>query len=65
MLTVKSTSMKLNGKKTFTYKSDLFQREATLTVSDELNKLKGKILAPKKLAIANRSLKKLKGSLPK
>ena len=57
--------MKLNGKKTFTYKSDLFQREATLTVSDELNKLKGKILAPKKLAIANRSLKKLKGSLPK
>ena len=57
--------MKLNSKKTFTYKSDLFKREATLTVSNELNKLKGKILAPKKLAIANRSLKKLKGSLPK
>jgi hypothetical protein len=49
----------------YKYKSDLFQQEATLTVNDELNKLKGKVLAPKKLATANRSLKKLKGSLPK
>ena len=64
MLTIKSTNMKLNSKKTFTYKSDLFQQEATLTVSDELNKLKGRILAPKKLAIANRSLKKLKTHCP-
>ena len=57
--------MKLNTKKTFKYKSDLFQQEVTLTVDENLNKLKGKILAPKKLAEANKSLRRLKDSLPK
>jgi hypothetical protein len=57
--------MKSDNKKSFKYKSDLFQQKATLTVNDELNKLKGKILAPTKLAAANKSLKKLKDSLPK
>lgn len=57
--------MKLSDKKTFKYKSDLFQQQATLTVDENLNKLKGKILAPKKLAAANKSLRKLKDSLPK
>lgn len=57
--------MKLSDKKTFKYKSDLFSQEATLTVDENLNKLKGKILAPKKLAAANKSLRKLKDSLPK
>jgi hypothetical protein len=47
------------------YKSDLFQQEATLTIDENLNKLKGKILAPKKLAAANKSLRKLENSLPK
>lgn len=47
------------------HKSDLFQQEATLTVDESLNRLKGKVLAPKKSAAANRGLKKLKGSLPK
>ena len=47
------------------YKSDLFQQEITLTVDEKLNKLKGKILAPKKLAAANKSLRRLKDSLPK
>jgi hypothetical protein len=47
------------------YKSDLFEQEATLTIDENLNKLKGKILAPKKLAAANKSLRKLKNSLPK
>ena len=58
-------NMKLNSKKTFKYKSDLFEQEATLTIDENLNKLKGKILAPKKLAAANKSLRKLKNSLPK
>jgi hypothetical protein len=57
--------MKLNNKKVFKYKSDLFQQEATLTIDENLNKLKGKTLAPKKLAAANKSLRKLKNSLPK
>jgi hypothetical protein len=47
------------------YKSDLFQQEVTLTVDENLNKLKGKIHDPGKLAAANKSLKKLKNSLPK
>jgi len=45
---------------TIKYKSNLFQQEVTLTVDENLNKLKGKVLAPKKLAAANRSLKKLR-----
>jgi hypothetical protein len=65
MLALKLKSMKLNSKKTFTHKSDLFRQEATLVVNDELNKLKGKVLAPKKLAAANHSLKRLKNRLPK
>jgi hypothetical protein len=47
------------------FKSDLFQQDVTLTVDENLNKLKGSVLAPKKLAAANRSLKRLKDSLPK
>jgi hypothetical protein len=38
--------------------------EMTLTVDENLNKLKGKILAPKKLAEANKHLRRMK-SLPK
>ena len=38
--------------------------EMTLTVDEKLNKLKGKILAPKKLEEANKHLRKMK-SLPK
>ena len=47
------------------YNSDLFKQEVMLTVDANLNKLKGKILAPRKLEAANKSLKKLKDSLPK
>jgi hypothetical protein len=47
------------------YNSELFQREVTLIVDDNLNQLKGRVLAPKKLAAANRSLKRLKNSVPK
>lgn len=65
MVAFKKVNMKLSDKKTFKYKSDLFSQEATLTVDENLNKLKGKILAPKKLAAANKSLRKLKDSLPK
>jgi len=46
-------------------KSDLFQQEAIFTVSEELNKLKGKNLAPKKLEEANKQLRKLKTPLSK
>jgi hypothetical protein len=34
--------------------------KVTLVVSDELNKLKGQVLAPKKLEEANKALSKLK-----
>ena len=47
------------------YKSDLFKQEVTLTIDDNLNKLKGKVLAPKKLEAANKSLRRLKDILPK
>lgn len=47
------------------YKSDLFKQEITLTIDENLNKLKGKVLAPKKLKAANKSLQKLKDKLPK
>ncbi len=40
------------------YKSDLFNQEVTLTIDENLNKLKGKVLAPKKLEAANKSLRK-------
>lgn len=52
-------------KKSFKYKSDLFNKEITFTVDENLNKLKGKVLAPKKLAEANELLKKMKTPLPK
>jgi len=52
-------------KKVVKVKSDLFHRETTYTVSKELNKLKGKNLAPKKLEEANKLLRKLKTPLPK
>ena len=57
--------MKTTKVKAIKYKSALFQQEVTLTVDENLNKLKGKVLAPKKLAAANKSLKRLKDSLPK
>jgi len=50
--------------KVIKYNSDLFKQEITLTVDENLNKLKGTILAPSKLKAANASLKKLKHSLP-
>jgi len=51
--------------KSIKYKSDLFKQEVTLTIDENLNKLKGKVLAPRKLENANKSLRKLKDSLPK
>jgi hypothetical protein len=39
-------------------------QEITLTVDENLNKLKGRILAPKKLEEANKHLRKMK-HLPK
>ncbi len=51
-------------KKVIKHKSELFGKELTFTVSEELNKLKGKNLAPKKLAEANEMLRKIK-TLPK
>ena len=34
--------------------------QVTITIDEQLNKLKGKILAPKKLAQANKNLRKIK-----
>ena len=51
-------------KKVIKYKSELFQQEVTLTVDENLNKLKGRVFAPKKLAKANRDLRDLKRPLP-
>jgi hypothetical protein len=51
--------------KTLKYKSDLFKQEVTLTIDDNLSKLKGKVLAPKKLEAANKSLRRLKDILPR
>ena len=50
--------------KTTKYKSGLFKQEVTLTIDEDLNKLKGKVLAPKKLEEANKSLLALKNKLP-
>jgi hypothetical protein len=52
-------------KKVSKHKSELTGSEITFTVSERLNKLKGKVQAPKKLAEANKLLRKLKTSLPK
>lgn len=51
--------------KVIKHQSDLFKQEVTLTVDENLNKLKGKVLAPKKLEAANKALRKLKNVLPK
>ena len=51
--------------KVIKYKSDLFEQEVTLTVDKNLNKLKGRVLAPKKLDSANKILRQLKDVLPK
>lgn len=52
-------------KQVIKYYCDLFNREVTLTVDPELNKLKGTVQAPRKLAEANESLRRLKHVLPK
>lgn len=50
-------------KKVIKTHSNLFNKEVTITIDENLNKLKGKVLAPKKLEQANKQLRKLK-SLP-
>lgn len=52
-------------KKVYKSKSKLFGANITYTFDENLEKLQGKILAPKKLAEANRLLKNLKTPLPK
>lgn len=52
-------------KRVVKHKSELAGGEITFTVSEDLNKLKGKVQAPKKLAEANELLRKLKTPLPK
>ena len=52
-------------KKVIKHKSELFKQEITFTVNEKLNKLDGKVLAPKKLANANKLLRQLKTPLPK
>ena len=58
-------SIFMSVKKVIKHRSELFNRVVTLTVSDELTKLEGKILAPRKLAEANEALRNLKTPLPK
>jgi hypothetical protein len=52
-------------KKSIKYKSKFSGQKMTFTVSEKLNKLKGKVLAPKKLEEANKLLRELKTPLPK
>ena len=52
-------------KKVIKQKIALRPQEITYTVDENLNKLKGKNLAPKKLEEANQLLRKLKTPLPK
>jgi hypothetical protein len=52
-------------KKVYKFKSELFNKESTWTYDPNLDKLKGKVLAPKKLAEANKMLRNLKTPLPK
>jgi hypothetical protein len=52
-------------KKATIHKSKLTKGEITFTVSEKLNKLKGKVQAAKKPAEANKHLRKLKTPLPK
>ncbi len=51
--------------KVLKYRSNLFNQDVSLTIDDNLNKLKGKVLAPKKLEAANKALKKLEKMLPR
>ena len=53
------------AKKVYKFKSDLFDQEVTFALDENLNKLKGRVLAPKKLEEANKLLRNLKGPLPK
>jgi hypothetical protein len=52
-------------KKVIKGKGGLPKQEVIYTIDKDLNKLKGKNLAPKKLAEANELLRKLKTPLPK
>ncbi len=52
-------------KKVIKYKSTFSGQEITFTIDEKLNSLKGKNLAPKKLAEANKLLRNLKSPLPK
>ncbi len=51
-------------KKAVKIENVVFGKKVTITVDEQLNKLKGKVLAPRKLAQANKSLRKVT-SLPK
>lgn len=51
-------------KKVIKYKNLLTKQVITFTVDEELNKLKGKNLAPRQLERANELLSKLKTPLP-
>jgi hypothetical protein len=51
-------------KKVIKHQSELFAQEVTLTVSERMNKLKSKNLAPKKLEETNAFLRKAKIVLP-
>ncbi|WP_164974228.1 hypothetical protein [Filimonas effusa] len=51
--------------KVIKYKSVLSKGEITFIVDEDLNKLKGRELAPKKLEEANKLLRKLKSPLPR
>ena len=50
--------------KVIEFMSYLSKEKVTLTISEELNKLKGKVHAPRKLEDANKILSKLKTQLP-
>ena len=54
-------------KKVYKYKSNLFGKEVELTFTHNpnLDKLQGKVWAPKKLAEVNKLLRNLKTPLPK
>jgi len=52
-------------KKVYKIKGDLFKKECTLTYDPELDKLQGKVWAPKKLEEVNKLLRNLKTPLPK
>jgi hypothetical protein len=54
----------MNKKAKNTVKSDFWKGEFKVTVSKELNKLKGKNLFPEKLELANKQLSTMK-ALPK